>query len=104
MKALRRFFLRLTTSITRRRDERRLRDEIEEHLALQTAENIKAGMSPDEARRQAFLKFGAVEAVKETYRDQRSLPFVEDVIRDIRHALRGLGRTPGFTVIAVFTL
>jgi hypothetical protein len=65
-KLLRRFLARLAASITRRRDEARLREEIEEHLSLQTAENITAGMSPGEARRQAVLKFGAIQAVKET--------------------------------------
>ena len=63
MRALRRSLLRLATSIFRRRDDDRLRDEVEEHLALQTAENIRTGLSPGEARRQAVLKFGAVEAV-----------------------------------------
>src|SRR5687768_8343511 len=104
MRGLRRFLARLAASITRRRDETRLREEIEEHLALQTGANIRSGLSPDEARRQAILKFGAVEAVKESYRDQRTLSFVENVVREMRHAFRGLRRTPGFTVVAVATL
>jgi hypothetical protein len=49
MKSLRRFFARLKNFVTRRRDEQRLREEIEEHIALQTAENIRAGLSPAEA-------------------------------------------------------
>ena len=61
MRSLKRFFTRLQTSATRGRDEGRLRDEIEEHLALQTAENLRSGLPPDEARRQAVLKFGSVE-------------------------------------------
>jgi hypothetical protein len=64
--------MRLSASTMRRRDDERLREEIEEHLALQTAENIRAGLSPIEARRQAVLKFGAVEAIKERYRDSTS--------------------------------
>ncbi len=61
-------------------------------------------MSEEEARRQAVLKFGAVEALKEDYRDQRSLVFIEDYLRDTRHSLRGLRRSPGFTLVAVLTL
>ena len=72
MRPLRRFFRRLFSWATAQRDEERLRAEIEEHLALQTAENLRAGLSPAEARRQATLKFGAVEAMKESYRDQEA--------------------------------
>ena len=61
MRSLRRFFARLVNSAARRAREERLREEIEEHLALQTADNVRAGLSPDEARRQAMLKFGGVE-------------------------------------------
>ena len=77
MKTLRRFFRRLTSWATSARDEEFLRAEIEEHIAMQTAENLRGGLSPIEARRQALLKFGNVEAIKEIYRDQRGLPFME---------------------------
>ena len=62
MRTVRRFLIRLTTSATRRRDEERLREELEDHLALQTDENVRTGMPAIEARRQAVLKIGAVEA------------------------------------------
>ena len=61
-------------------------------------------MAPEEARRQAVLKFGAVEAVRETYRDRRSLPFLEHLLQDTRYAARTLRKTRGFTVVAVTTI
>ena len=71
MKSLRRFFSRLFSFATRRVQEDRLRDEIAEHVALQTADNIRGGMSPVEARRQALIKFGGVESMTEIHRAER---------------------------------
>ena len=82
MRTLRRSLLRLAASITRRRDDKRLRDEVEEYLALLKADNIRAGMSSVEACRQAVLKFGAVKALKEHYRDQQGIPFLECLLQD----------------------
>src|SRR5262245_49620986 len=86
VKTGRRLVRRLTSWATSARDEERLRAEIDEHIALQTAENLRAGLSPIEARRHALLKFGSMEAIKETYRDQRGLPLTETLVRDTRHA------------------
>ncbi len=104
MKTLRRLFRRLISWATSARDEELLRAEFEEHVALQTAENLRAGLSPVEARRQALLKFGNVEAIKDIYRDQRGLPFIETLVSDTRHALRRMRRAPGFTAAVIMTL
>jgi predicted permease len=104
MKPLRRFFIRLAAFVTRRRDEMRLRDEIDEHLSQQTAAYIRSGLSPEEARRQAILKFGAVEAVKEGCREESRLVWLNDLFQDIRYGFRQLRRDRTFTIVAVLML
>ena len=66
MRGMKRLWARLGNVATGRNGERRLREEIETHLALQTEENIRAGMTPEEARWQAVLKFGPMEAIRES--------------------------------------
>jgi predicted permease len=104
MRTLRRFLKRLSSWARAQQDEERLRTEIEEHLAMQTAENLRAGLSPAEARRQAVLKFGGVEAIKEDYRAQKGLPFLETLAQDTRHTLRRLRKAPAFTITTILTL
>jgi len=104
VKTLKRLFRRLTSWMTSARDDALLQAEFEQHIAMQTAENLRAGLSPIEARRQALLKFGNVQAIKETYRDQRGLPFIETLVCDTRHALRRMRKAPGFTAAVILTL
>ena len=104
MKFLRRFFIRLSNLATRRSADQRLQEELDEHLTFQTEENQRAGMSPAEARRQAVLKLGAVEAIRERHHDEQSLPLIENLLFDLRYAVRMLLRSPGFSFIAISTL
>jgi predicted permease len=104
MSNLRRFLDRLGNIATGRRGDRRLQEEMEEHLALQTEENLRAGMPPAEARRRAVLKFGAVETIREGYHAEQSLPFIETFLQDVRYALRQFGKSPGFASIAILTI
>jgi predicted permease len=99
-----RFFTRVLNFTTRRRSEERLREEMESHLVAQTEENIRAGMTPEEGRRQAGVKFGSADAVRQDYDAEAGLPFLEDLLMDIRHALRVLLKAPAFTLVALVTL
>src|ERR1700675_1612091 len=104
MRFLRRFLIRLSNLATRRSADQRVREELAEHLAFQTEENLRAGMSPAEARRQAALKFGAAQAIREHHHAEQSLPLIENLLFDLRYALRMLLRSPGFSFIAIATM
>jgi predicted permease len=99
---MRAFLLRLAGLF--RPSERELAAEIDSHLELHVADNMRAGMNPEEARRAAILKLGGVEQTKERYRERSSLPLLETVFQDLRYGLRMLWRSPGFTTVAVLSL
>jgi putative ABC transport system permease protein len=81
-----------------------LDEEIRFHIDSQTEKNLRAGLAPDEARRQALIRFGGVEPAKENTRDQLRWAVVDDVLRDLRYGARALSRAPGFTIVATLTL
>src|SRR6202167_4151645 len=90
--------------MTGRRGDERLREEMEQHLAMQTEESIRAGMPPDEAKRQARLMLGGVETIREQFHAEEGLPFLETLLQDLRFAFRVLRKSPGFAVTVVITL
>ena len=104
MKSVRRFFIRVSNLTTGRSADRRLQEEIAEHLAFQTEENVRTGMSPAEARRQAALKLGAAQAIREHHHAEHSITFIENLLFDLRYSVRMLLRSPGFSLIAIATM
>ena len=88
----------------RPRAERELDDELRAYVELLAAEKVRAGMPPDAARRAALVEVGGVEQVKESVREVRAGALLENLLRDLRYALRSLRRTPTFTVAAIVTL
>jgi len=78
--------------------------EIDSHLAMLVEDYIRRGLSPDQARREAALRFGGPMQIQESNRDQRSLPFVETTLQDIRYGFRSLRKHPAYSAIAIATL
>jgi len=104
MSAMRRLFARTLNFTTHRNGDARLREEMEQHLALQTADNLRAGMPPSEARRQAILKLGAAATIRERYHAEEGLPHLELLLQDLLYALRRLANAPIPTAVIVLTL
>jgi putative ABC transport system permease protein len=95
---------RLRALLFRSREEAEMEEELRFHLEMETEKNVRAGMSPEEARRRAHLAFGGTEKVKEEVRDARGAPALEVLAQDLRFALRSLRRAPAFTATAILIL
>jgi len=103
-RTLRAFWRRVGDPFVRSRRERELASEIDAHLALHIADNVRAGMTPADARRDALVALGGVEPMKEAYRDRRGLPFVETLGHDLKFGWRMLVKEPGFALVAIAAL
>jgi macrolide transport system ATP-binding/permease protein len=96
MKTLRAWMMRLGGLFGKERRETELAEEIQSLLDMHVAENLRAGMVPVQARREALLKLGGVEPFKESYRDRSTVPLLEHLMLDLRFTARQLRRSPAF--------
>ena len=95
---------RLLGIFQRGKRDHELDDEIKSHLEMQVDDNVRRGMSLEEARYAARRSFGGVDQIKELYRDRRSVPVIETTLQDLRFAIRVLRRSPVYTTVVVLTL
>jgi putative ABC transport system permease protein len=104
MRRARGWFTRLIAPLRPGRADADLDAELQSHLELHIADNIRAGMTPDAARRSAWIALGGMERTKDEIRDQRGFPVLDSLVRDVRHAVRLLLKSPGFTLTAIVIL
>ena len=96
--------LRLRSLFRRAQTDRELDDELRDHLERKTEEYVAQGMTQKEAHRRARINLDGIEPTKEKCRDARRVTWIQDVIQDLRHALRRLRMAPAFTSATVLTL
>ena len=104
MRRIRAWFFRMAGLFREEKRERELAAEMESHLQMHIDDNLRAGMTAEEARRQAQMKLGGIEQTKEAYRERRGLPMLETFLQDLRFAARMLRKNLSVTTIVVLTL
>jgi predicted permease len=96
--------MRFAGIFSARRAKNEFDDELASHIELHIRDGVRAGLGEAEARRQALIRLGGAEQARQAYRDRATLPWMENLLRDARYALRGYRRNPAFAVTVIVTL
>ena len=97
-------FRRISNLFSRDQVQREIDSELRSHIEMRIEDNLTAGMSPREARRDAFLRFGNSTAVKEQTTEADSALYLESLFGDLRYAIRQLRRDPAFAITSILIL
>jgi len=104
MRKIRALMIRMRGLFSAGSIDKEISAELDSHVGLHTEANVRAGLTPEEARRQALIRLGGAEQTRQAYRDRSTVPAVESILQDVRFAVRQMYKAPGFTLTAVLTL
>src|SRR5215204_772241 len=104
MAALRRFVARLRALFRGSELDLDFSEEMAAHLAMATEENVRKGMTPDAAKRQAALRFGGATSMQARHRDVRGFRWIEDLVQDLRFSARLIAKERWFSAAAMFAI
>ena len=104
MRKLRGAFVRMLGVVRRARAHDEFSAELEAHIAMHTEDGVRAGLSQEDARRRAMMQLGGVEQARQFRREGRTLPWIENVARDLRYAMRTLAKHPAITLVAMISI